>query len=287
MSSSNPDHKKTIICPNCGSEAKGNYCFQCGQPTHLHEDTLWGLILHFVEHYFHYDSKFWQTLKALWFKPGKLTLAYWDKKRNRYISPVSLYIFITALYFLAFYFTAPDEKQVVNVIAASRVANKEIISPSAQNSHTALKPGSYHEKFYRVVYSPEEMAVLIGKVMHNFNKIIFLMIPTMALLIYMLFSRRKELGFINHTIFSLHIHTFFFSVSTLATLLAIKATFYLLLFKKIVFVITAVYLILALRQAYKINWVRSVLYSATVLLGYVIIFYGIIISYCAILIYFM
>ena len=91
-----------IICPNCGFHATDNYCAQCGQETHLHNDSFWGLIMHFIGHYFHYDSKFWSTMKALWFSPGKLTIAYKEKKRMRYIPPVSLYIFISVVFFIAF-----------------------------------------------------------------------------------------------------------------------------------------------------------------------------------------
>ena len=93
-------HTESMICPNCGSVASDNYCAHCGQENHLHKETFWGLVAHFIGHYFHYDSKFWQTMKALWFSPGKLTLAYMNKKRMRYIPPVSLYIFISAVYFL-------------------------------------------------------------------------------------------------------------------------------------------------------------------------------------------
>lgn len=92
-----------IICPNCGTPAHGNYCSQCGQETHLHNDTFWGLVLHFIGHYFHYDSKFWKTMRALLLNPGKLTLAYIDRQRMRYIPPISLYIFISAVYFLISY----------------------------------------------------------------------------------------------------------------------------------------------------------------------------------------
>ena len=67
---------KVIVCPNCGYEANYNYCAQCGQETHLHKDTFWGLVTHFVSHYFHYDSKLWTTVKTLVAKPGELTLAY-------------------------------------------------------------------------------------------------------------------------------------------------------------------------------------------------------------------
>src|ERR1044072_8511954 len=103
-------HNQEIICPNCGFKASHNYCAQCGQETHLHKDTFWGLVMHFIGHYFHYDSKFWKTVKALLTKPGKLTVAYWNKQRMRYIPPVSLYIFLSAVFFLILYLTGASHK---------------------------------------------------------------------------------------------------------------------------------------------------------------------------------
>src|SRR5690349_6105601 len=97
-----------IICPNCGYHADRNYCAQCGQPTHLHEESFWGMVMHFVGHYFHYDSKFWKTLVTLWFKPGVLTQAYLQKQRMRFIPPISLYIFITAVFFLVMFSVKHD-----------------------------------------------------------------------------------------------------------------------------------------------------------------------------------
>src|ERR1700743_3096572 len=75
--------------------------------------------MHFLGHYFHYDSKFLQTMKALWFSPGKLTIAYWNKQRMRYISPVSLYIFISAVYFLIS-FSMPKENIEINANDAKK-----------------------------------------------------------------------------------------------------------------------------------------------------------------------
>lgn len=102
--------KKEIICPNCGQPASGNYCQECGQPTHLHKDSFMGLVMHFISHYFHFDSKFWVTLKTLVFKPGKLAVAYRNKQRMRYIQPISLYIFVSVAFFLLFAFAVKFEQ---------------------------------------------------------------------------------------------------------------------------------------------------------------------------------
>ncbi len=102
--------KKTSLCPNCSTPVHGNYCAQCAQEAHLHKETFWHMILYFAGHYFHFDSKFWISVKTLLFKPGKLTLAWHNKQRMRYVAPVNFYIFTSVAFFILFSFTVKFEQ---------------------------------------------------------------------------------------------------------------------------------------------------------------------------------
>lgn len=96
--SGNYRHEKN--CLNCGHLVEEHYCSHCGQPNLELKEPFWGFIGHSVGHYFHFDSKFFSTLVPLLTKPGQLTLDYIAGKRARYIHPVSLYIFVSIVYFL-------------------------------------------------------------------------------------------------------------------------------------------------------------------------------------------
>lgn len=96
---------KEIKCPNCGHMSTDNYCSRCGQATHLHNDSFVGLISHFISHYFHFESKFWSTLKTLVIRPGALDIAYFNKQRTRYTQPISLYIFVSIVFFIVAAYT--------------------------------------------------------------------------------------------------------------------------------------------------------------------------------------
>ncbi len=101
-------------CLNCGLPLMGKYCAECGQKAFLHKDSFWHMTLHFVGDYFHYDSKFWTTLKTLFTKPGLATLEYIHGKRAKYLNPVQLYIFVTTVFFLLFFaFSSGNEKSAV------------------------------------------------------------------------------------------------------------------------------------------------------------------------------
>jgi hypothetical protein len=93
-------YRKEHNCLNCGFHVDKHYCSSCGQPNIELKESFWNFIGHSIAHYFHFDSKFFQTMSPLLTKPGMVTLDYIAGKRARYINPVNLYIFVSIVYFL-------------------------------------------------------------------------------------------------------------------------------------------------------------------------------------------
>ena len=91
----------TASCANCGAPLTGRYCSQCGQRHHDHPVHHFG---HFVseatEDLTHADSRLWQTLAALLFRPGFLTREFLDGRRARYLPPLRLYLVVSVLFFI-------------------------------------------------------------------------------------------------------------------------------------------------------------------------------------------
>jgi len=103
-------YRKEHNCLNCGAHVEKHYCSDCGQPNLELKESFWAFISHSIAHYFHFDNKFFQTLSPLLTKPGKVTLDYLAGKRARYINPVSMYIFVSIVYFLVVYSPKHVEK---------------------------------------------------------------------------------------------------------------------------------------------------------------------------------
>ncbi|GAA4213455.1 DUF3667 domain-containing protein [Pedobacter jeongneungensis] len=103
-------YRKEHNCLNCGSHVEKHYCSSCGQPNLELKESFWTFISHSIAHYFHFDNKFFQTLSPLLTKPGQVTLDYLAGKRARYINPVSMYIFVSIVYFLVVYSPKHVEK---------------------------------------------------------------------------------------------------------------------------------------------------------------------------------
>jgi hypothetical protein len=87
-------------CENCGySNVEFSFCPKCGQHNVETHQSFIHLVTHFAEDLTHYDSSFWKTIKYLLFRPAKLTKEYLSGRRQLYVPPVKLYIFISFLTF--------------------------------------------------------------------------------------------------------------------------------------------------------------------------------------------
>lgn len=86
-------------CLNCGHSVEERFCPHCGQENIEPKQPFHYLFTHFIEDFTHYDGEFWKTIKYLLFRPGKLTKEYLAGKRQLYVAPVKLYIFISFITF--------------------------------------------------------------------------------------------------------------------------------------------------------------------------------------------
>ena len=101
MSHSKERHEK--ICLNCNSELQGRYCHQCGQENIEPKESVWGLVSHFFYDITHFDGKFFGTTAKLITKPGFLPNEYMSGRRARYLHPIRMYVFTSAVFFLVFF----------------------------------------------------------------------------------------------------------------------------------------------------------------------------------------
>lgn len=101
MSHSKERHEK--ICLNCTAEVVGRYCHKCGQENIEPKETVWSLISHFFYDITHFDGKFFSTTHFLITRPGFLPKEYIEGRRARYLHPIRMYVFSSALFFIIFY----------------------------------------------------------------------------------------------------------------------------------------------------------------------------------------
>jgi hypothetical protein len=88
-------------CLNCGATVTERFCSRCGQENTQPKESLGHLVGHFFEDITHFDAKIFVTLKDLVLRPGFLTREYIAGKRVRYLNPIRMYVFISAVFFIA------------------------------------------------------------------------------------------------------------------------------------------------------------------------------------------
>ncbi|MGH8288004.1 MAG: DUF3667 domain-containing protein [Steroidobacteraceae bacterium] len=96
-----PPAAGTIRCANCGTPLTGKYCSDCGQRHHdVPVHHFWHFVGEAFEDLTHADSRLWQTLIALLFRPGFLTREFLEGHRARYLPPVRLYLVVSVIFFI-------------------------------------------------------------------------------------------------------------------------------------------------------------------------------------------
>src|SRR5215203_933618 len=96
--------RKEKNCLNCGQHVEEIYCTHCGQKNIEPHVNAFLAIGEFIGDYFHADGKFLSSIPALLFRPGKMTNEFNAGRREKYIHPFRLYIFISIIYFTVAYF---------------------------------------------------------------------------------------------------------------------------------------------------------------------------------------
>jgi hypothetical protein len=94
-----------VLCRNCGTPIEVRFCSNCGQlGTDFHR-PVWDLVSSSVADMFSLDGRLWKSLPLLMFRPGRMTRAYIDGKRARFVPPFRLFLLSSVIFFLTLFTT--------------------------------------------------------------------------------------------------------------------------------------------------------------------------------------
>jgi len=209
-------------CLNCGEQIVGLYCHQCGQFVGEHNKGLWPFIAEFLDEFIKVDSKFLRTIIPLIIKPGFLTRQWVLGKRVRYITPLKLYISLSALCFLVVSLTTHpeiahiDAKDSTQIDAARAQLTKQEQKSMSPFERTLVEP------WKRLMVGGPEGARLAkefsDKFMSRLSTANLILLPIFALLFKILYVRRSKY-YVEHLVFALHYYAFFSIGTTLILLI--------------------------------------------------------------------
>jgi hypothetical protein len=275
--------RKEKDCLNCGAIVQGHYCQDCGQENVVPKETFWHMVTHFFYDITHFDSSFFVSIKDLLFKPGFLSKEYMLGRRKKYLHPIRMYVFTSAVFFLLFFslFSAKDsikfdgskiltgterlrmiaemeseinddstKKFILERLQALKDTSKPVTkadllraaeqldvtiinfsgrgkkynSVAAYDSAQQLLPLDKRDGWFmrRLIKKETEVNIKYGSdpeaglrklgdiVLHRLPYMLFVSLPLFALLLKLVYFRRKQFYYADHGVFTIHLYIFSF-----------------------------------------------------------------------------
>lgn len=247
-------------CPNCGSDQVDRYCAACGQRAGDLHTTVGQFVRDALDGLFSFDSRLWRTFIALVWRPGFLTVEYWQGRRASYVAPLRLYLFVSFFTFLLLAFVARGD-----IVATSGEDTSAPVSISVSGGEQdepdeseEADPGWFiREVLMPIAEDPERFDELFGR---RLPWMLFALLPVFAALLRLLYRRRQRF-YVPHLVFALHFQTvafLLFLVGQVASLLWVHASYVTVL-------LTLLALFLSLRRAYGEGIIKTVAKQACLL----------------------
>jgi hypothetical protein len=281
--SAQPAHARAR-CANCGAPLAGPYCSECGQ-RHQYEPVhhFWHFLSEATEDLTHADSRLWQTLIALLFRPGFLTREFLEGRRVRYLPPVRLYLVVSVIFFVivgldsqianssvvlsynghSFHYHVNHSAAAGTLRAGTGLA---AIAPTpAARQRVCEQSGNYieqHGGWFAALGPRVRQSCLAAlaqgglqrvnqAVEHNLERAMFLFLPLLALVMKPLYLKPPR-HYVEHLLFLLHNHAFLFVMLGLSALLKMSTSSAIVLgpVDTAIAIYVPIYFYLAMRRVY-------------------------------------
>lgn len=135
-------HRTEKNCLNCGAEVLGKFCQECGQENLEPKETAIHMVRHFAEDVTHFDSKFFNSVKYLFTRPGFLATEYMKGRRVSYLNPVRMYLFTSAAIFILISYLSGGTKHISPAAAYTRDTIEQNATSSTVSWYTTDVPGT-------------------------------------------------------------------------------------------------------------------------------------------------
>lgn len=198
-------------CKNCAADVSGHtFCPVCGQRGDTHVLTFRELFDEFVDGLLNMDSRVWRTLLPLALYPGQLTVEYLKGRRMYYLPPFRLYLILSVLFFLI----AANNGNVGENFGQDNNNPETSSVPRQQCTLAGLPQGALftivlRDACLKFLNDPQRLT-------QNLLDLVPIMmivgIPLVALFMHLVYFRSGRY-YVEHIIFLLHTHAFFFFAS--------------------------------------------------------------------------
>ena len=228
-------------CPACGVALIGRYCHGCGQDTRAKPRPLREMAAEALSETTLIDSRTVRTAAALATRPARLLEAYRAGAGSRYVSPVKIFVVMTALFLAVMNFS---DVVIFQYVRAVEPGGQPVVATLAPDGMTVLVSGATeHDHWMQRRITPlidpritaaieaaaaradnpsdrinllydiqadREQAVIGERIGSWLPNALWLLMPLFALLLVPLFGRRRL--FMEHLVFAMWAHALAFGL---------------------------------------------------------------------------
>ena len=285
------DHKNEF-CRNCRTPLHGQYCSNCGQREGRPDIRFSEAAGELLGEMFERDSRLWNTLFNLLFRPGFLPAEFIAGRRARYVPPFRLYLIISFLLFLVLSVGTKvvllDEASRPTEVTGESVAPEKIEgeiniqlgtapdqSPGQQSATVSLdivdedSPQWLQNLEQRAEGNIERLeddpGPFIDALMEYLPQMMFLLLPLFALLLRLCYLL-SPFHYLQHLVFAFYLHCFVYLAYLAGVLLEYLDTHA----DGFLFFVTLAYLFIALKRTYGSGIAGALGKSAFIVISYTV-----------------
>jgi hypothetical protein len=235
------------------------YCPECGQENQPLRLGVGDIFRDALEEFVKLDSKFVATLKPLMLHPGTLTREWAAGRRVRYISPFKLYLTATFIFF--FVSSVQVSRNLDPGIGATPPVKVSMSDPKEEGG---LPPALRFFVHTMNKMDDADPRTIANAMLDHLPTALFVMLPVFAFILKLIYIRSRRF-YVEHLVFSLHNHAFYFLVFAISV--PIPGHFS----DPIAVLSCGVYSLVALRRYYGQGWLKTLLKGSMLGCGYSIL----------------
>ncbi len=239
------------LCLNCDTRLRGQYCGNCGQRSRSRLISIWQLLREAFGDLLELDSRLWRTTLPLLIRPGQLTRDYLEGRRARYMPPFRTYLVLSVIFFVVAFFDPKDDLSLFfepqPEPTAEEIAEREDnarIAVEEKDAQLDDEDGIFGDCENASISDEEDMPEWVKKrftderikhiceknkargndnfadaILDNIPVALIVLLPIMAMVLKLLYPLSRRY-FVEHLLFFVHFHAFFFLILTLQILFA-------------------------------------------------------------------
>jgi quinol monooxygenase YgiN len=223
------------LCLNCEAPLLGSFCSACGQRNRRRLPRVLEMLGEVLGEVLEYDSRFWKTLWPLLRRPGHLTREFIDGRRVKFLPPVRMFLVLSIVFFALSGLTDADTDSVtVDGDGEDVELVQDSDPPDAPapdewvvdaDGYPFLDDPELQDRLVRQLAKiQEEPGLLVVAMARELPTMMLVFLPVLALVLQLLYPIAGH-RYVEHLIFSIHYHSFFFLQIILVMLLGRLSNF--------------------------------------------------------------